>query len=152
MANEHGKPIILLDLMYTLVENSRDLPYPQCDFEKEQYRVWLLGLLTFHYVILITARMEKYKAETLENIKLKTGWTPKLAFFNDGCRAPEFKRKILINEIRPIFPDREFLAIESNPRTRAMYHDEGIKTCKIYKGDLWDQLPAGGFSTLKPKN
>ncbi len=68
------KTVILLDLNYTLVgnqsrarEQSGGDPEKQVDYET--YRTWLTALLEDHYVILITARPERYREKTLENIR-----------------------------------------------------------------------------------
>ena len=145
------KQIILLDLNYTLVENSRELPYPNCDFKKERYRKWLVNLIKDCYVILITARMRRWMMPTMANISQKTAWHPQEKYFNDGRTAPVFKEHVLENSILPRWTADQLLAIESNVKTTAMYHKHGVKTVKIYPGDQWIKLPAGKLEpTVKP--
>jgi hypothetical protein len=148
--NMHEKEmVILLDLNYTLVSNSKELPYPNCNFARESYRNWLIELIKDRYVILITARMSKYQVGTLENIKAKTGWQPDEAYFNSGLTAPEFKYKILHEKVIHRFEVGRLLAIESNVKTRKMYHLNDVATIKVHPGDLWTELPVGVTTTKK---
>ncbi len=126
-------PIILLDLNYTLVENSKEaVSIGRCrDFELERYRQWLVDTLLPFKVILITARPARQKDETLRNISQKTGWSPDEAYFSEwGYRAPKTKQTVLETYVFPVHgrPDdgTRFLAIESNDETAAMYRSYGI--------------------------
>lgn len=123
------QPTILLDLNYTLISNSIEKRNPFIkQIEVEKYRADLIDSIRSHSVILITARPIKYQDVTLQNISSQTGWSPGEAFFNDnGYWPPAFKKSIL---------DRFLLkrklimfGIESNPRTRSMYLNQGIKSC-----------------------
>ncbi len=131
--------IILLDLNYTLVSNSAPRgtvpPAMAVRLKSERYRQWLLNLVKPHTVILITARPERWKELTLQRIKQETGWAPHDAYFDDGNirTPPAIKKKILLEKIFPkygrgeVFGEQpKYLAIESNPKTRAAYETLGI--------------------------
>ena len=65
--------IALVDLNYTLVENSPKWGAPKIypfirQIEQETYRQWLVDFLRDKYAILITARPIRYKEQTLERI------------------------------------------------------------------------------------
>ena len=122
--------IVLLDLNATLVENTyvHDLPY-RYHVHLEDYRLWLVDRLKSNYVILMTARPEFYKDETICRITKLCGWQPNEAYFrpnNSRLPAPKAKEEMLENHVFPSHgqPDRTgkgYLAIESNAATRAMY-------------------------------
>lgn len=127
------KPVILLDLNYTLVANSH---MKRAQFTEqiklERYRKDLIELVRQFEVILITARPEKYKAITLGNIEQQTGWRPAKAFFNDTNLAPHiFKKKTFVEEIEWRYGNESFIAIESNPKTIKEYHLLGIMCLSI---------------------
>jgi len=118
--------IVLLDLNYTLVANSEEKRSPFIrQIEREKYREWLLHLIKDQYVILITARPAKYSEATLKRIERLLDWQPEEAYFNDtGWRPQVFKSYVLRKKIFPRhgrIKDIHYLAIESNPKTRAMY-------------------------------
>lgn len=135
--------IILLDLNYTLVENSEDKYRPFTkQIEAEQYRGWLVELIRPHHVILMTARPAMHKQITLANIRAKTAWLPQEAHFNDyGLAPPLAKERMLTEHVLPKHGAAAFLAIESNPKTHAMYARYGIRSVKIGPGERWDALP-----------
>lgn len=121
--------IALVDLNYTLVENSPKWGAPKIypfirQIEQETYRQWLVDFLRDKYAILITARHQKYREATLERIKLLTDWQPQEAYFAEiSATPPEIKEDLLL---RYIFPKhgrngKDYFGIESNPKTRAMY-------------------------------
>ena len=121
--------IALVDLNYTLVENSPKWGAPKIypfirQIEQETYRQWLVDFLRDKYAVLITARPQKYREATLERIKLLTGWQPQEAYFAEiSATPPEIKEDLLL---RYIFPKHgrngeDYFGIESNPKTRAMY-------------------------------
>jgi len=135
--------IILLDLNYTLVENSEEKQRP---FTKqiagEQYRQWLVELVKPHHVILMTARPAMHKESTLASIESKTGWLPQEAYFNSFSLAPPLaKERMLQAFVLPKHGGENFLAIESNPRTHSMYAKYGIRSVKIELGERWNNLP-----------
>lgn len=135
--------IILLDLNYTLVENSEDKYRPFTkQIEAEHYRGWLVELIRPHHVILMTARPAMHKQITLANIRAKTAWLPQEAYFNDyGLAPPLAKQRMLTEHVLPKHGGATFLAIESNPNSRAMYARHGIRVVKIEPGEIWDALP-----------
>lgn len=121
--------IALVDLNYTLVENSPKWGAPKIypfirQIEQETYRQWLVDFLRDKYAILITARPQKYREATLERIKLLTGWQPQEVYFAEiSATPPEIKEDLLL---RYVFPKhgrngKDYFGIESNPKTRAMY-------------------------------
>lgn len=121
--------IALVDLNYTLVENSPKWGAPKIypfirQIEQETYRQWLVDFLRDKYAILITARPQKYREATLERIKLLSAWQPQEAYFAKiSATPPEIKEDLLL---RYIFPKhgrngKDYFGIESNPKTRAMY-------------------------------
>lgn len=124
----------LVDLNYTLVGNSpkwgepRITPFSR-QIEREIYRQRLVDFLRDKYAILITARPARYREQTLERILSQTGWQPQEAYFAEiSATPPEIKEDLLL---RYIFPKHgkngeDFLGIESNPKTRAMYGRYGI--------------------------
>lgn len=136
--------IILLDLNYTLVENSDEKQKPFIkQIEAEQYRAWLVDLVKQHHVILMTARPANYQAATIDSIEEKTGWQPDESYFNaHGLTPPLAKERMLKEHILPKYADTEMLAIESNPATRAMYSRYGIRSVKVEPGKQWQSLPS----------
>lgn len=141
------KRVCLLDLNYTLVSNQQETKYLRPftkRMEAEEYRQDLIEAIKGDYVIIITARPDYQMTQTMENIKKKTGWQPNEWYFNDiNAEPPVFKESALNRFIFPRFKaaglnDVEFYAVESNPRTRAMYskykitaqpYDKFIKAC-----------------------
>jgi len=129
------KRVCLLDLNYTLVSNQQETKYLRPftrRMEAEEYRKDLIEAIKDDYVIIITARPDHQMSQTMENIKKKTGWLPDEWYFNDINAEPTIFKESALN--RFIFPrfktadthDIEFYAVESNPRTRAMYSKYGI--------------------------
>ena len=128
----YPKRIILLDLNYTLVSNqaeTRMLRPFSARMEAEEYRTELLDQIKNDYVIIITARPESQKKETLLNLFRKTGWQPREAYFNDlNADPPVIKESILQRFVFPKHGEEptQYFALESNPKTRGMYMDHGI--------------------------
>lgn len=59
--------IVLLDLNYTLVENSREtFDGYSCDVKNEEYRTWLIDLRP-HTVILVTVRSRALQGLTMSS-------------------------------------------------------------------------------------
>jgi hypothetical protein len=120
--------IILLDLNYTLVANNTARGTTPERMEKrlanEQYRQWLVKLVRPHTVILITARPVSWMMKSLDRIEEQTGWRPQEACFapKGWWNPPAIKEHLLKKEVFPNHgEDTQYLAIESNPRTREMY-------------------------------
>mgnify|MGYP001014119411 CR=1 FL=1 len=139
--------IILLDLNYTLVANSpkRGTTPPQMAvrLRTERYRQWLVELVRPHHVILITARPRRWREATLERIHEMTGWQPQEAFFAERGPGgpPGIKQRILLAHVFPQHGhDADYLALESNPRTRAMYARQGVQAVPVRKRP-WTRLP-----------
>jgi hypothetical protein len=126
--------IVLLDLNFTLVTNSTQKRAPFArQIEGETYDLELIEMIRRDKVVLITARPEKYRIQTLQSIRDKTGWTPAHAFFNDaGMPPPQIKERHLPAVFKAVGTSdpARFLAIESNPMTRVMYARHSIKAMK----------------------
>lgn len=122
--------IVLLDLNFTLVANSEHYREPFARrIRDERYRHWLVTAIRPHHVILITARPIRHRSVTLARILAQTGWAPNEDYFNPGpLPPPRAKERALIERIIPQHgpPAPTWLAIESNPRTAAMYARHGI--------------------------
>jgi len=126
--------IVLLDLNYTLVANSRSChgAYPKRIYQ-QVYEKDLIDAIKDNYVILITARPGAYKDETLEHIKELTGFVPDESYWNVGVGKMglpphKLKEKHLLESI---FVEHgndasKYIAVESNPMTRKMYESYGI--------------------------
>lgn len=146
--------IILLDLNYTLVKNSAEIkfikPY-QKKIMAEKYRDWLVDLIKDFYVILITARPKYQEIITTDSIKEKLGgWMPDEMYFQEENDKPPIAKEKLLNKY--ILPKHElnnnFLAIESNPKTKKMYEKYKIPSVSVYDEaglDLRKQLEFRGF-------
>jgi hypothetical protein len=145
-------PIILLDLNFTLVANSRDLGKPflaSYPVERETYRQWLVDLVRPHTVALITARPTFLRSRTMYRIAELTRWKPVSDHFNSTrLRAPEWKRRVITEEIFPKWgkDPGQYLALESNADTRAMYAEYGIAALPVPYAHAWSSLPE-----LEPK-
>lgn len=130
MDNKH---ICLLDLNYTLVSNQAETrllrPFSK-RLEAEEYRVDLIDAIRNDYVIIITARPDHQKEESLVNVRKKTDWQPQEAYFNDiDAEPPEFKESALKRFVFPKHGEygKQYYAVESNPKTREMYAKYGIQ-------------------------
>lgn len=124
--------IILLDLNYTLVGNqmqTRMIRPFAARLRAEEYRKDLVEAIRKNRVIIITARPSFQGSQSLENIKAKTGWQPMEAYFNDlNLDPPSIKESILQRFVFPQYgtDGKQYFAVESNPKTRAMYYRHGI--------------------------
>lgn len=124
--------IILLDLNYTLVANQRQTrmirPF-STRLKAEEYRKDLIEVIKDNRVVIITARPSYQGSQTMENILRKTDLRPEEAYFNDlNLDPPSIKESILKRFVFPKYGNdgKQFFAVESNPRTRAMYARYGI--------------------------
>jgi len=119
---------ILLDLNHTLISNSevRKSPFLR-QIEGEKYSPALLNLIRDRFVVLITARPARFEIATLDSLARKTGWEPQIKCFNHGgLPPPETKRRSLQGSLLIDYQPADFVAIESNPATRAMYAEFSI--------------------------
>lgn len=130
--------IILLDLNYTLIANSKEIwNYPlEKKIKSQRYETDLIELIKDNYVILITASPYKRSHKILRDIKEKTGFTVDESYWNFGAQPPQVKKYWMENEVIPKHGDdmSKYLAIESNPNTRRMYKKLGIEARP--KGDF----------------
>ena len=123
--------IILLDLNYTLISNSKEIKfekYPNKIYLRE-YEHGLISLIKDNYVILITASPYKTSYESLKHIEEHTDLKIQESYWNFGKRPPALKKYWLENAVlKEHGNDHEkYLAIESNPKTREMYAEFGIE-------------------------
>lgn len=130
--------IILLDLNYTLISNSWSIRYEKLPekITKRKYEHELVDLIKDNYIILITASPNYTSAESLRHIEENTDLKIAESYWNFGKRPHELKKYWLEREVLPKHgndPSR-YLAIESNPKTRAMYEGFGIEARP--KGDF----------------
>lgn len=125
--------IVLLDLNYTLVSNSEDTRAGELTLHRirrETYRTELLERLQQegHRVFLVTARPSHLEAQTLESIWTKTVWRPERNYFNARGVRPPMHKAAIADELLAEFGEADlFLALESNPRSRAEYAKRGIR-------------------------
>ena len=123
--------IILLDLNYTLIANSKEIRTMPLDkkIKSQKYETDLINLIKDNYVILITASPYRRSHKILRDIKEKTGFEPDESFWNFGRQPPALKKYWMENEVIPQHGDDgdKYLAIESNPATRRMYKKLGIE-------------------------
>lgn len=139
LENLQGRRICLLDLNYTLVSNqaqTRMLRPFSARMAGEEYRMDLIEAIKDDYVIIVTARPDYQRVQTMENVLRKTGWKPMEVYFNDiNAQPPEFKKSALERFIFPKYGRDPglFYAVESNPKTRTMYAAYGISAAPYEK-------------------
>ena len=147
---DDSRPVILLDLNYTFVDNSRQTHMPgRPDVDNEQYRTWLIPLFEQMdaIVVMVTVRHERYREKTLARIERLTGWQPHQVYFKpphlSKMTPPDHKHRVVVEHVWPEFGrTRTYLALESNSDTRARYAQLGIKAQRVAKQpDLWSALP-----------
>jgi hypothetical protein len=127
-----GGLVVLLDLNYTLVCNSEEKNRRFAEqIRGERYRAWLIDLCRPHRTILMTARPVRHAAETLASLLEKNRWQPAEWHFNARNLPPPASKRLALEE--SVFPAHgrpesgtRYLALESNPRSRAMYAGRGI--------------------------
>jgi hypothetical protein len=131
----------LLDVNYTFVANSKDLRGKGTSYRytHEQYRIWLLDLLRSTQptgIFLVTIRPETEKELTLARIaQLCDGWQPDDSFFSTMSVTPPIWKRHACRKL--IFPKygsdpEQYLAVESNLETQAMYATLGIRGFKVF--------------------
>ena len=123
--------IILLDLNYTLIANSKEIKNLPLDekIKAQEYEMDLIDLIKENYVILITASPYRCSHMILRDLKEKTGFEPNESYWNFNRQPPVLKKYWIENEVLPMHGVNtdQYLAIESNPETRRMYEKLGIK-------------------------
>lgn len=145
--------IVLLDLNFTLVANSDDRWRVVSSagmgawIGLEQYRPWLVDLMRSERVVMLTARPDEWRAPTLQRIRETcAGWEPAESHFKDRNLAPPALKRAFMTE--RVFPKHgpdpaQYLALESNAATRAMYRRLGVVAVKVpTTAEGWRQLPA----------
>lgn len=150
MARRHIERIVLMDLNVALSSNFKEMRKHNFETfvkEVEEYRSWMVDLLRPEYVILITARDQKWARPTLKRIWDTQRWSPNHAMFNDtgisGSEAPLVKKKQVLDKVFPTYGDnaKQYFAIESNIRTREMYTSLGINVFDCEREGSWEKLP-----------
>lgn len=152
------RPLILLDLNYTLVANSEQKRRQKGSYLSkvlvETYRQWLVDLLANYHVILYTVRFMKYREATMARLEAATDWLPQEAYFNEtgGYDAPAVKGGYLNDFIFPVHggPDETpYLALESNRSVRSYLNrkDINIPALPVPKAARWDTLPGHDLDT-----
>ena len=134
------RQIVLLDLNYTLIGNSvqrrRVRPWT-LKLAGEAYRPWMVRMLAGRDVILITARAQYQKEQTMRQLRERI---PELeflgSFFNEHSTSPPIsKRRALMEHIFPQWGRQgegvEYVAWESNGSTRQMYLEFGIPSMLV---------------------
>lgn len=139
--------VVLLDWNYTLIadqETSRCIRPIERRVELEQYRMDLVEALAGYRVFVLTARPESQKAATLAAASRRI---PQLvierAYFNTMNEDPPTAKLRMMRDF--ILPDgidpASCFAVESNPKTRAMYSVNGISSAP-YSARLVARLEA----------
>ena len=95
--------IILLDLNYTLIANSKEIRTMPLDkkIKSQKYETDLINLIKDNYVILITASPYRRSHKILRDLKEKTGFEPDESFWNFGRQPPALKKYWMENEVIP---------------------------------------------------
>lgn len=85
--------IILLDLNYTLIANSKEIKYLPLEekIKSQKYESELIDLIKDNYVILITASPYRRSHKILRDIQEKTGFKPDESYWNFGRLPPLLK-------------------------------------------------------------
>ncbi len=123
--------IILLDLNYTLISNSWEIRFdrlPQKIYNRK-YEHKLIDLIKDNYVILITASPYETSYDSLKHIKENTSLKIDESYWNFKKSPPELKHYWMKKAVLPTHGNNpeQYLAIESNEKTRAMYNRLGIE-------------------------
>lgn len=142
-----GEVIVMLDLNYTTVSNSRQTWGISKDYGKqiphELYREDLIAFLRHRHprvkVALVTHRYERFREATLRRMDKLIGWSPDSCHFNPGGfkYVADWKLQVLRERIPELYTGRRVVAIESNSRTSAMYRDNKIPVCKYQELASW---------------
>lgn len=132
-------PVILLDLQGTLADTRMPTYPPPARWveARETYRGWLIDqMVAGGFVVeLITHRADDLALATLGRIYRETGgWLPDRWWFRTTREtAPAWKERVLTGPVMAEYgrdPAR-YLALESNPRTRAMFEAHGIRAVPV---------------------
>lgn len=132
------KNICLLDLNYTLVGNQADTrmlrPFSR-RMEAEEYRADLIEAIRDDYVIIVTARPDYQMKQTMANIKREDRLAAPgvvLQRHQRGASGLQGERPPGASSCpgtahRTAREGAHYYAVESNPKTRAMYARFGIE-------------------------
>lgn len=154
--------VILLDLVGTLAlpADRKIRPHRAHIRQVEQYDAELLQAIQDAYpgayIILVTGRRSYYMAVTLESIAAKLGgWQPDEAHFAVDEPPHTFKARLFREHISPRLGDpdeTDYLAIESNTRTRAAYKQLGVRAIpkSMFLREVRRGNQPGPLSTRRP--
>lgn len=121
---------------------------------KETYRTWIIELAQENdaLVILTTARPENYGRDTLTRIEEVTAWTPDDAFFRQIEAQPHVAKEHNLDRIIARYgePTEDWVAFESNERTRSMYRRRGIKAVQVHRRPPLTLWPGDGEEPEHP--
>jgi len=134
--NTDDQPIVLLDLNFTLVGNSRlksqqhkqKMPFRD-QIKAERYRAPLIDILKPYRILLCTVRPDWHESRTLAHIASQLGWQPYESFFrakDQNWQGFIAKKEYLLDSIFPAHgqpDDVQYVAIESSKKTRAMFEN-----------------------------
>ena len=123
--------IILLDLNYTLISNSKGIFNSTIEekIKSHKYDMDLIELIKDNYVILISSSPYKRSCKILSDLKEKTGFVPNESYWNFGLKPPELKDYWMKEAIFKKHGSNldQYLAIDCNTKTCSMYKDFGIE-------------------------
>jgi len=149
------KNIILLDLNATFAYPTHQngvawYHYTNEKVQQEEYKLALLEQIKDCYVIMITARLDSMKEQSLMRIaEYCNGWQPHEAYFKPVRlkyrKAADWKNYVLKNYVFPIHgtANETYLALESNSHTRQMYAKNNIKAVRVNDPiiDIYSLIP-----------
>lgn len=148
--------LVLLDLNYTLVENSDETMIAH-RYSEERYRRWLIDLLVRSgaEVHLVTVREAESRDVTLQRILELTGWQPHMAHFRPSSgqypSAAHWKRAVFIDHVAKTSRcAAKVLALESNQSVHRVYDQLGVPWAKVERGDEWTEIPQWEVSAPTP--
>lgn len=154
---------ILLDLNYTLVENSDERKRYLRNYADwlnvETYKPWLVeGCVAWqaqgHKVLLVTARPQKWERTTLGNLA-HLGFFPDRSFFlPPDCYEPPHKYKsAILAELLLQNPNtHNYIGLESNRATRRVYRRHGIRCTPVPQNGPCDTNPDKQFDLWREQS
>lgn len=139
--------LLLLDLHYTFaIPESWHRGARLVDrIPKETYRTWIIDLAKKNNVtvVLTTARPQHYLYDTLDRIMEVTDWQPDGAYFRQIEAQPHIAKEHNLERIIEDYgdPTPNWVAFESNERTRSMYRRRGIRAIPVHRTSPLTEWP-----------